>query len=152
MSNKRRDLKFQNSKNPRAATLPQDDKSARAAIFNNAHSCVEFRSNQMDIDGSWGWKGLSPSCIQDLLGKIFELQKLTWQNLNQNGSHVIQIVKIIPSAQKRLQQLEKDDLDELYSLRISGKKRIWGIKEGNIFWLLWWDPEHEICPSLKKHT
>ena len=62
------------------------------------------------------------------------------------------VAKIVPEMQKRLCDLEKEDLDELYSLRLSGKKRIWGIKESNLLWFLWWDPEHEICPSLLKNT
>ena len=35
-------------------------------------------------------------------------------------------------------QFKKDDLDQLYSLRLTGKKRIWGIKEGNILWEWQW--------------
>ena len=33
-------------------------------------------------------------------------------------------------------ELDKDDCDELFSLRITGRKRIWGIKDGNILWIL----------------
>jgi hypothetical protein len=77
---------------------------------------------------------------------------MTWQEHYKNGSHLVKIVKILPSMQKRLIEIEKEDLDELYSLRLSGKKRIWGIKESNILWLLWWDPNHEICQSAPKNT
>lgn len=48
--------------------------------------------------------------------------------------------------------VDNDDLDQLFSLRLTVRKRVWGIKEGNIFWILWWDPEHEVCKSHKKHT
>ncbi len=34
----------------------------------------------------------------------------------------------------------------------NGKQRIWGIKDRNILKVLWWDPDHEVCPSLKKYT
>ena len=51
-----------------------------------------------------------------------------------------------------MQALQLDDWEELYSLRLSGRSRVWGLKEAGIFWILWWDPNHEICPSYKKNT
>jgi len=38
--------------------------------------------------------------------------------------------------------------DALVSLRLSGKERVWGILQENALLLLWWDPGHEICPSI----
>jgi len=40
----------------------------------------------------------------------------------------------------------------MYAIRLSGKKRVWGIREGRLFSLVWWDPEHTVGPSEKKHT
>jgi len=48
--------------------------------------------------------------------------------------------------------LELDDTTELYELHISGLKRVWGLRHEPAFWPLWWDPEHTVCPSKKKHT
>ncbi len=112
----------------------------------------EFKAGQMDMEGPWGWNKFDPSLLQDLFQRIFDSQRLTWQILRDNGSHLVQIGDLCSEAQKRLLELSKDDCDELFSLRVTGKKRIWGIKDGNILWLLWWDPNHEVCPSLKKHT
>ncbi|HSX38101.1 MAG TPA: hypothetical protein VLE95_04640 [Chlamydiales bacterium] len=106
----------------------------------------------MDREGPWGWDQFDPLQIKELLQKIFKNQKLTWQDLRNNGSHFVNRSDLCPEAQKRLMQIKKDDLDQLFSLRITGRKRLWGIKEGNVLWLLWWDPEHTVCPSLKKHT
>ncbi len=65
---------------------------------------------------------------------------------------MVQVGDLCSKAQKRLIDISKDDCDELFSLRIMVRQRIRGIKDGNILWLLWWDPEHEVCPSHKKHT
>ncbi len=112
----------------------------------------EFKAGQMDMQGPFGWRHFDPLQIQEMLQKIFDSQKMTWQALRENGSHFVQVDQLCSAAQKRLSELKKDEWEELFSLRLSGKVRIWGIKEGNILWLLWWDPNHEVCPSHKKHT
>ena len=148
----RKNISQQVIKNPRAASNPTSNKNPRAALIPNDNYQPEFRACQMDTHGPWGWDKLDSLHLQDFLQKIFHSQKLTWQILRDNGSHLVDLSLLIADAQKRLKVLEKDDLDQLYSLRLSGKKRVWGIKDDNILWLLWWDPEHQICPSLKRNT
>jgi len=145
-------MTLKTKKIPKALNSPSETKIPKAGNVPNENSCLEFREGQMDTDGSWGWKNISPLQLRGIFRKIFSCQKLTWQNLRTSGSHLVDLKDLYPKAQKRLLQIEKDDQDQLYSLRLSGKERIWGIKDGNIFWLLWWDPNHEVCPSNKKHT
>lgn len=139
-------------KNPRADFIPVNNKTPRIDVTPNDHCRPNFRAAQMDIHGKWGWDKLDALQLQDLLEKIFNSQMLIWQQLREHNSHLVDTSSLIPEAQKRLKDLEKDDLDQLYPLRLSGLKRVWGIKEGNILWLLWWDPFHQVCRSHKKHT
>jgi hypothetical protein len=60
--------------------------------------------------------------------------------------------ELCKTARDRLEDLRLEDIDELVSLRLGGAERVWGIRDGNVMLLLWWDPEHAVCPSLKKHT
>jgi hypothetical protein len=132
---------------------PSDNKLPKSGAFQTTPFCSpEFRAGQMDMDGPWGWNKFDPLLLQDLFHKIFDSQKLSWQTLRDNGSHLVQVGDLCSKAQKRLFELSKDDCDELFSLRVTGRQRIWGIKDGNILWLLWWDPDHEVCPSYKKRT
>lgn len=137
---------------PKKFVEPIESKTPKANVFPSDHCQPEFKAEQMDKEGRWGWNSFQPIQIQEVLKKIFDSQKLTWQELRNNGSHFVDREDLCAEAQKRLIQIRKDDLDQLFSLRLTGSKRIWGIKEGNIFWLLWWDPNHEVCPSHKKHT
>jgi hypothetical protein len=59
--------------------------------------------------------------------------------------------EIEKEASDRLRERELDDL-ELYSFRISAKERIWGIREREAFYIIWWDPGHTVYPVQKKHT
>lgn len=132
-------------------------KSKSPRIFSkesNEDNFPDFRAGKMDTNGRWGWHNSNTLTIdmKEFLDKVFENQKLSWQELRNNGSHEVELDQIVPEARKRLEEIEQDEIDLLYSLRLTGKKRMWGIKDNNIFWILWWDPNHEICPSLKKHT
>lgn len=147
--------KFEESmdtKQPRAAILPNGDKILRATLVPNENCPPDFRTERMDLNGPWRWDNIEASHLQDLLQNVFCSQKLTWQALRDHGSHLIDVPQLISDAQKRLHEIAQDDVDQLYSLRLSGIKRVWGIKENNILWMLWWDPFHSICPSAKKHT
>lgn len=139
---------------PKAFENPTESKTPKAGALPTDRLHPEFRAEQMDNDGPWGWNEFdsSQSQMQELFQKIFEWQKLTWQDFRNNGSHFVRRADLCSEAQKRLIQIKKDDLDQLFSLRLTGRKRIWGIKENNILWLLWWDPKHEVCPCVRKHT
>lgn len=134
---------IKSSKHPRISANISDDENI-----------PDFRAGKMDTGGKWGWhnSNILTLDMKEFLEKIFEHQKLSWQALRNNGSHDVELDQIIPEARKRLEEIEQDEIAQLYSLRLSGKKRMWGIKDNNVFWILWWDPNHEICPSLKKHT
>jgi hypothetical protein len=137
---------------PKAVESPVESKTPKAGEFPTDRLHPEFRAEQLDRGGPWGWDKFDPLQIQEVLQKIFDSQRLTWQELRNNGSHFVNTESLCSDAQKRLIQIQKEDLDQLFSLRLTGRKRIWGIKERNILWLLWWDPDHEVCPSHKKHT
>jgi hypothetical protein len=136
----------------KAIINPTESKTPKLGVFFSESCHPDFKAEQMDKDGPWGWDHFDPSHLQEVFNKIFECQKLTWQDLGNNGSHLVDREDLCPEAQKRLVHMQKEDLDQLFSLRSTGRRRIWGIKEGNILWLLWWDPNHEVCPSHKKHT
>jgi len=60
--------------------------------------------------------------------------------------------KIEPPAQRRLDDLGIDDTGTLYQLKIpggQGKQRLWGIRQENVFQILWWDPNHTVYPLNK---
>jgi hypothetical protein len=37
-------------------------------------------------------------------------------------------------------------------LRLGGEPRLYGFVDENIFHVVFWDPDHEIWPSVLKHT
>ena len=107
----------------------------------------------IDLDGRWSWKDIeSVLFFNDILPKIQFYESMTWHEILGRNSHEIKVEQISPEAKKRLVDLNLDDFETLVSLRLKGKQRVWGIKISNVFKILWWDPNHEVYPSMLKNT
>ncbi|MEM8574199.1 MAG: hypothetical protein AAGF48_06150 [Pseudomonadota bacterium] len=147
---------MKNNKKPRAAFSPKLEKVPRATDFNSKISATNFcwRVEEIDWEGPWGWRNATVDVLlQKIIPKLHNFESMTWGALDgPSGSHSVNIEGLCDEAQKRLLKLRKDEQGALYSLRITGKMRVWGIRDRAIFRVLWFDPRHEVCPSLKKHT
>ena len=115
---------------------------------------IVWNVSQIDDEGKWGWRRVHCSFFfKEIWGKMCNFESTTWDQIAGTTHYMIPVSHIITSAQKRLEELGHDDEDNLASFHINGKQRLWAIRRSvNQFYLLWWDPDHEICPSHKKHT
>lgn len=103
------------------------------------------------IDENIFWKDIYPTLIHFEKKTWFEIEQETYYGRGRNKTkhHSIKIAEITSEAKSRLEDLKIEDIDELFSIRLSGKIRIWGIRKQSHFQILWFDLKHEICPSLK---
>ena len=112
-----------------------------------------WRFSIMDFDGPFGCHTLNADKVRTVHKRLSSFESMTWNEIGRsNDSHFISVKSIGKDAQNRLAEIEQDDAEQLYSLRITGKERVWGIRDRHIFKLLWWDPEHEVYPVEKKNT
>ena len=114
-----------------------------------------WRVSEIDWEGPWGWsKATCQELLKDIVPRLHHLESMTWGQVEgPTGSHFVEIADIAPDAQRRLvEDLGKDEQGRLFSVRITGEARLWGVRDIAILRVLWWDPNHEVCPSLKKHT
>lgn len=147
---KRRKKKPTREYNPPTGRRPRSDKS----LYSTDDQKVEWKFGFIDKGGLWGFEKLTQKEFWDIiLPTAKNYETMTWAEIKHRPhNHEISIDKIISEAKRRLKQIEKDDTDELFSMVFDGSHRIWGIKHSAEFWILWWDPNHEIYPSPKKHT
>lgn len=95
----------------------------------------------------------------ELIEKLIGFEGMTWQQIqNASGgrssgtnSHFIDVEDLITEAKSRLVELNVYN-DQLFSLRLTGSKRLFGILEDGVFHVIWYDRNHEICPSKKRNT
>ena len=114
---------------------------------------LAWRFSSADRNGPWSFQELLDGTrLKDVLLRLLEFESKAWNDILQTGSHKVEKARLSPAAKRRLSEIEQDDVDELMSYRVTGRIRVWCIPHANIMRLLWWDPNHEVCPSLKKHT
>jgi len=138
-------------KRPRAAKAPTEGKKPRLRAeprFEDRRP--SWRLGSADWGGAWGLSRVADP--RALLEKLGSAEQMTWEAHGQHGSHNVAVARLAPLARKRLSKLAQNDIDELYSMRLDGKGRLWGIRDREILRILWWDQKHEVCPSRKKHT
>ncbi len=117
------------------------------------HPTPLWRLSSIDWDGPWCPSKCGDHEIRGIHSWLANLEGMPWTQILSNGSHIVGTDGIIPDAKKRIIALGKAEWqDHLCSLRRTGKERLWGFLRAGIFHVLWWDPEHEVFPSKKKHT
>jgi hypothetical protein len=126
---------------PRIGSDPEDTNRLTpvwsVAIFDHAGP---WGRNTCDRDGAL-WEELFP--------KLKAYESMTWGEIykDKKRNHSVSVGGIIKAARDRLRELKLDDTDELFRFRLSGAGRVWGIRDGRVFLLLWWDPDHAVWPT-----
>jgi hypothetical protein len=147
------------------ATWAQSPKSGKRVGIT---SIPDFNSEKpvwqvglLDLDGpfapkeTYGWRSMTGETVRDFLDKLRSLETMTWAEIMRpvKTNHAISTDDICPEAQARLEVLGREACDTLYSLGPFGNlPRLLGIREGPVFKVVWWDPEHRVCPSTLKHS
>jgi len=133
---------------------PDTAKEPRIGVSLEGATNPVWRFSHMDWDGPWCPSKCKDSGIREVLARLANFESMSWQQIHSGtGSHVVDVTGIIKEARDRIIHLKKEEwADNLCSLRMCGKERLWGFLRSGIFHLLWWDPEHQVFPSKKKNT
>ena len=111
--------------------------------------------------GSWSWD-VDRRKLLGIMGFLQEMEKKTWGEIRaemtggfgrRGEKHkYMDVQSLCPEAQRRLTDIELDDQDRLFRFRLGNLERLWGIvlPDDHIFYALWWDPSHKVCPSADR--
>ncbi|MEW6364442.1 MAG: hypothetical protein AB1714_07370 [Acidobacteriota bacterium] len=114
-----------------------------------------WRIRRLDLDGPFSWKGVAGDVLDRIRRRLADLEGMTWNEILIQGrkqNHTVEVGDLCAQARARLLEIHADDIEELVSLRVTGEERIFGIRQEGTLELLWWDPQHRVCPSQKSHT
>lgn len=147
-------------KKPKLLSTPTNEKVPKVAINpdNYLSTYPSWNFSLCDTEHE-KWKIGAIELDEDLLDKLKSFEKITWGDLMRasggrsygTNHHFIKIEDLVREAQLRLENLKIME-DSLFSIRLNGQSRLFGILRSGIFSLLWLDRNHEICISKKKHT
>ena len=122
------------------------------------HIIFRFDCLDLDDDCPWPMSRMTEREHRDVLLKLADFEKSTVGELRSSSYRAFTIYNDFSScpntkAVDRLgEKYETGQTDAIARFRLSGKKMLYGFLVGNEFHIIWWDPEHEIWPSKKKHT
>jgi hypothetical protein len=127
----------------RVANLP--------GILASAEGKPSWRFSSACRDGDWAW---GEAATVAFLSFSHQYESMTWPEIFKGGNagKLISTDHLPSPAQAELARISHDDVDDLVELRFSGLLRAWGVRHGSVLCLLWWDPDHTVFPSYKKHT
>lgn len=114
-----------------------------------------WRVSLVEMVDPFGWHVISAESAYQVRTKLGGLESRTWKEiLYQDGyrNHFIRVDRLCPEARDRLQVIGQDDIDSVMSLGVTQTGRVFGIMEHNVMKVLWWDPDHMICPVEKPNT
>lgn len=115
---------------------------------------LSWRFDLADTSGRWSCNVIEQAKVYEVVAKIRHFESMTIHELGgpRMGCKAIPVGSICSEARARLEYLKLDDCPSLYEFHIAGKERVWSVRYGSIFHVLWWDPEHTVCPSELKNT
>lgn len=105
----------------------------------------------MDKGGRWAWPEPWNGPI-DIFQKLAAFEQLEYRTGLRDKQSRHELETLCTEAQKRLADIEKDDLEVLYSWHLDGPTRIWCANYGGMMCVLWWDPTHTVYPTPLKGT
>lgn len=100
---------------------------------------------------------LDPKEIIEILAKLTEYKSKTWQDIEERdntSTGKINIERLEPQVKKMIQDFfancPKYETDELYKIEIGGSHRVWGVRQGCLFYPIWDDPNHNFYKPINK--
>ena len=106
------------------------------------------------------WSITNHDFMNEIFKKLIDYERMTWQDIqsasggkregNGTNNHFENVSELSKEAQERLIKLKVYDIDQLFSLRLGAKIRLYGILKNGVFYILWYDREHEIYKTKKK--
>lgn len=148
---------FRSDKSPKSAgKIPTRRRMpARVADPGSANRLpVRFCFSLCDHDGPWPLHTEESGKLREVLEKVSEWECLSWGEVEASSLYESYgDLTDCPNRQavNRLVS-EYESLDHIGRFRLAGRERLYGVREGGDFFILWWDPRHEVWPSPKKHT
>ena len=117
-------------KKPKAGAVVDPKKVPQRAVFGKPTSenpTVIWGLSYVDLSGKWGWAKIEVSLLAHVLEFMHNLEgMLPAEVFGPRHKRIRTIDSLCPEAKKRLTEIQLDDLDALWELRVTGQVGIGG--------------------------
>jgi hypothetical protein len=113
-----------------------------------------FSFEHADIEYNDAWSWWTDDEAPAILRFLCEISTRTWSEImakrRASGGmehHLQEIADVCPAAQARITERGLDQLAEmLFRFGVGDRGRLWGFATDGVFYVLWWDRDHQVCP------
>lgn len=147
---------------PPDRNAPSPSKTARTSIADPQRNQEKptWRLRRMAFEGPFGWQQATGEILHEVRGKLTAFETMNWSEIDRAGDkhHYLTASKLSKEAKDEFKRLcdarlsREEELETVFSFRLSNKERVVGFRVAGLFDVVWWDPEHAFCPSEKKNT
>ena len=123
---------------------PIPAKSVKDANFPYSGRSLAWRFSDGDVGGPYALTNLK--AYPKVLARLQEFEGMTRTQLSKSLNYYPTTSGLCQMAKKRLSEINLEGVDALWAFRVSKRQRLWCIRRGDIYALLWWDPEHQVYP------
>ena len=142
------------TKQPTIGAAPNPLKRPAPTPIETNGACLVFGLQFLDSHSPWALHHADANHIALIAEKCKSFESMTPEEVfaTHTGNKFCGFDSFCQEAYDRLHKLELDDYGGLWELRLGGTQRLWGLRSGHIFYVVWWDPEHLVCPSVLRNT
>ena len=114
--------------------------------------------SQFDGNSDWGFAAFKREHIDVVMKMVTHFESVGWNAIQRKKkSHGVDVKNSKPALKAWSAYCSGNNVSDakppkLFSLRIDSTKRLYGIRDGGIFNVIWYDPHHDLFPSHKKNT
>lgn len=115
------------------------------------HELFSWRVSDRYIDydhPKYGWDKVSIlHFLKEIVQSLQSYEGLTWLQVKcKDHCHPCELCKLPGNLLSRLEE-RQILIDELFQISFGNKPRLMGYRDRKAFFLIWFDPEHEIWPT-----
>lgn len=152
-----------NNKNPKANVEPPLRREPQIGVkFDEVRQPVEaekvdyfhlkasWRVKRIQLVDPYGFHEITQEGIGALRARLANFETMTWREIfltAKKQNHSIPVSRLRCERARRWMKENMPDQPELWTLRVSGAQRIWGIFSEGAYQVIFWDPEHLIYPT-----
>ena len=136
--------------NPRSDNIPV--KLNDPISYEEAYFSWRAHNNYIDYDEpKLGWHKVSIThCLGVIIPALQSYEGYKWREVRlKDRCHPWELDEIPTEFYNRL-LARQIDVDGLFQISLGSKRRVFGLKEGRLFYLIWYDPDHKFWPTKAK--
>jgi hypothetical protein len=128
-----------------------------AAHFNSTDKETPLWSfEKIDRDGAFCFRKDTVDAAL-VVEKLIDIGSLSWASIGrvthddgQSKHHELAFHGISDAGKERIRvKRMEQDIDAIFSFALTNKVRLIGMREGRVFYVIWYDPEHQFYPVAK---